>query len=79
MMRIILGNQLAKTFDVDILCGYSLSSVRSGMDSHTFQRLCAEHSAFITGNAQNAIFFFTLMTLTERDFASHLSFNSLTL
>jgi KaiC/GvpD/RAD55 family RecA-like ATPase len=40
-----LGNQLAKTYDVDILCGYSLRNVQSGMDSHTFQRICAEHSA----------------------------------
>jgi DNA-binding NarL/FixJ family response regulator len=40
-----LGNQLAKTYDVDILCGYSLSSVQGGMDSHIFQRICAEHSA----------------------------------
>jgi DNA-binding NarL/FixJ family response regulator len=40
-----LGNQLIKTYDVDILCGYSLSSVQGGMDSHIFQRICAEHSA----------------------------------
>ena len=40
-----LGNQLTKTYDVDILCGYYLGSVRGGMDSHIFQRICAEHSA----------------------------------
>ena len=40
-----LGNQLAKTYDVDILCGYSLGSVQGGMDSQIFQRICAEHSA----------------------------------
>jgi DNA-binding NarL/FixJ family response regulator len=40
-----LGNQLITTYDVDILCGYSLSSVQGGMDSHIFQRICAEHSA----------------------------------
>ena len=40
-----LGNQLVKTYDVDIRCGYSLSSVQGGMDSHIFQRICAEHSA----------------------------------
>jgi CheY-like chemotaxis protein len=40
-----LGNQLAKTYDLDILCGYSLGSVQGGMDSHIFQRICAEHSA----------------------------------
>jgi len=39
------GNQLAKTYDVDILCGYSLSSAQGGMDSRVFQRICAEHSA----------------------------------
>jgi hypothetical protein len=40
-----LGNQLAKTYDVDILCGYSLSGVQGGMDKQIFQRICAEHSA----------------------------------
>jgi hypothetical protein len=40
-----LGNQLVKTYDMDILCGYSLSHVQGGMDSHIFQRICAEHSA----------------------------------
>jgi hypothetical protein len=40
-----LGNELAKKYDVDILCGYSLGSVHGGMDSHTFQRIGAEHSA----------------------------------
>ena len=29
----------------DILCGYSLGTVPSGMDSHIFQQICAEHSA----------------------------------
>jgi DNA-binding NarL/FixJ family response regulator len=40
-----LGNQLVKTYDVDILCGYSVSSVQGGMDSRVFERICAEHSA----------------------------------
>jgi CheY-like chemotaxis protein len=40
-----LGNLLAKAYDVDILCGYSPGSVQGGMDSHIFQRICAEHSA----------------------------------
>jgi DNA-binding NarL/FixJ family response regulator len=39
-----LGNQLAQTYDVHILCGYSLGCVQGGMDSHIFQRICAEHS-----------------------------------
>ena len=40
-----LGNQLAKTYDLDILCGYSVSSVQGGVESRVFQRICAEHSA----------------------------------
>jgi DNA-binding NarL/FixJ family response regulator len=44
-----LGNQLAKTYDVDILCGYSLSRVQGGMDEQTFRRICAEHSAVHSG------------------------------
>ena len=40
-----LGNQLVKTYDIDILCGYSLGSVQGGMDSRIFERICAEHSA----------------------------------
>jgi len=40
-----LGNQLAKIYDVDILCGYSLGFSQDAMDSHIFQRICAEHSA----------------------------------
>jgi hypothetical protein len=40
-----LGNQLAKIYEVDILCGYSLGSVQGGMDGQIFQRICAEHSS----------------------------------
>jgi len=40
-----LGNQLAKAYDIDILCGYSLRRLQGGMDSHIFERICAEHSA----------------------------------
>jgi len=39
-----LGNQLARTYDVDILCGYSVGH-QGGTDSHFLQRVCAEHSA----------------------------------
>jgi DNA-binding NarL/FixJ family response regulator len=39
-----LGNLLVKTYDVDILCGYSARNVQGGMESHVFQRICAEHS-----------------------------------
>jgi DNA-binding NarL/FixJ family response regulator len=40
-----LGNQLVKTYDVDILCGYSLGSHKGGMNRHIFERICSEHSA----------------------------------
>jgi DNA-binding NarL/FixJ family response regulator len=40
-----LGNLLTKTYDVDILCGYSVGSVHSEMDAHVFELICAEHSA----------------------------------
>jgi hypothetical protein len=39
-----LSNLLGKTDDVDILCGY-LGRVEGGVNSHIFQRICAEHSA----------------------------------
>ena len=40
-----LWNEIAKTYHVDILCGYPLVSFHSEQDSHIFQRICAEHSA----------------------------------
>jgi DNA-binding response OmpR family regulator len=40
-----LGNQLAKRYNVDILCGYSRATVEVGMEDHIFQQICAEHSA----------------------------------
>ena len=39
-----LTNQIAKTYDVDILCGYDVERVQGGMNSHIFQRICEEHS-----------------------------------
>jgi DNA-binding NarL/FixJ family response regulator len=44
-----LGNQLVNEYDVRILCGYSLLSLRGRMDTNIFKRICAEHStAFST-------------------------------
>jgi CheY-like chemotaxis protein len=40
-----LWNEIAKKYDVDILCGYSLESLRCEEDSYTFRRVCEEHSA----------------------------------
>jgi hypothetical protein len=40
-----LTNRIAKTYDVDILCGYCPGTVQGGMDSHIFQGICMEISA----------------------------------
>jgi len=40
-----LWNEIAKKYDVDILCGYSLENLRCEEDSYTFRRICEEHSA----------------------------------
>ena len=40
-----LWDELAKTYNLDTLCGYPLDSFQSEPDSHIFQRICAEHSA----------------------------------
>jgi DNA-binding NarL/FixJ family response regulator len=40
-----LWNQIARTYDIDILCGYPLSSFHSVPGSPIFQRICAVHSA----------------------------------
>jgi CheY-like chemotaxis protein len=40
-----LWNQIARTYEVDILCGYPLESLRCEEDSYTFRRICEEHSA----------------------------------
>jgi CheY-like chemotaxis protein len=40
-----LWNQLARSYEIDILCGYSLSGFHGEKDKNAFQRICAEHSA----------------------------------
>lgn len=40
-----LGNELTKTYAVDILCGYSLSNVQGVAVIDVLQQICAEHSA----------------------------------
>jgi len=40
-----LGNQLTKTYDVDILCGYSVSGRVGELYSPIFRQILAEHSA----------------------------------
>ncbi len=40
-----LWDTVGKTFGVDILCGYALSSFHGEEDEDVFQSICAEHSA----------------------------------
>lgn len=40
-----LTNEIARTYDVEILCGYLLERSRCEEDPYTFQRICEEHSA----------------------------------
>jgi DNA-binding response OmpR family regulator len=40
-----LWDELGKTFGLDILCGYAMSSFHGKEDEHVFRRICAEHSA----------------------------------
>jgi CheY-like chemotaxis protein len=40
-----LWDEIARSYGIEVLCGYSLDSVQAGMDTHIFQRICAEHSA----------------------------------
>lgn len=40
-----LFNKLAYEYDLDILCGYSLSYFDGEEDSHLIQKICSEHSA----------------------------------
>ncbi len=40
-----LWEEIAKSYGVDVLCGYPLGSFQGGVGSHIFQRICAEHSA----------------------------------
>jgi DNA-binding NarL/FixJ family response regulator len=40
-----LWDEVARTCDVDILCGYVLKNFQQGPGSHIYGRICAEHSA----------------------------------
>ena len=40
-----LWDSVARSHDVDILCGYTLADLRRSENSHIFARICAEHSA----------------------------------
>ena len=40
-----LGNELSHEQDIDILCGYSLDTLRNATDGIIYQQICAEHTA----------------------------------
>ena len=40
-----LWDAVARRYDVDILCGYTLTGLRRNENSQKFERICAEHSA----------------------------------
>jgi DNA-binding NarL/FixJ family response regulator len=40
-----LTNEIARVYDLEILCGFLLERRRSEEDSYTFRRICEEHSA----------------------------------
>jgi len=40
-----LWDEIARTYNLDTLCGYPLGSLQAERDSLVFQRICAEHSA----------------------------------
>lgn len=43
-----LGNLLTRSYDVDILCGYSLGGVFGSMDDDVLNQICMQHSAVHT-------------------------------
>lgn len=42
-----LWDEVAKTYDVDVLCGYVLESVQHEQESDLYERICAEHSVVV--------------------------------
>jgi DNA-binding NarL/FixJ family response regulator len=40
-----LTDEVAKTSDVDILCGYVVNNLQLDQESHIYERICVEHSA----------------------------------
>jgi hypothetical protein len=41
--------QLTERYEVDILCGYSLSGFKGERDAHVFEQICAQHSSVHSG------------------------------
>ncbi len=40
-----LWDEIARTCDIDIWCGYVLNNLQREQESHIYERICAEHSA----------------------------------
>ena len=40
-----LTNQIAKSYEVDVLCGYVMKSFQREPEGQIYERICAEHSA----------------------------------
>jgi len=40
-----LWDEVAKSHGVEVLCGYPMGNFQSGVDTSTFDKICAEHSA----------------------------------
>lgn len=38
------NEEIVSRYNVDVLCGYSLGTVPSGMDGYVYEKICAEHS-----------------------------------
>ena len=51
-----LWDDVAKTFEVDALCGYALSSFHGKEDKQVLQSICAEHSAVYSGRKSKTQF-----------------------
>jgi hypothetical protein len=43
-----LTDEIAKSCNVDILCGYVLTSFQREQQSHIYESVCAEHSAVVS-------------------------------
>ena len=43
-----LWDEIARSYGVQVLCGYPLGSFQAGTGSYTFERICAEHSRILS-------------------------------
>jgi DNA-binding NarL/FixJ family response regulator len=50
-----LWDELSKTYDLDILCGYVLTSFQREQENDVYQKICAEHSSVHSRPSLNSI------------------------